>query len=65
MQVLTPKLLPASGVTLQKKLNSVLARRTIQFEPGSAVLAASGRATLDSLLRTLRPYPNAKIRVEG
>jgi outer membrane protein OmpA-like peptidoglycan-associated protein len=64
-QHLTPTPLPKSGVTLQKKLDAVLARRTIQFQPGSAVLAAGGRTTLDNLLRTLRPYPNARIRIEG
>jgi OOP family OmpA-OmpF porin len=58
-----PKPKPAGA--LQHTLNTVLARQTIQFQPGSAILTAAGKATLDRLIVTLRRYPHAKVRIEG
>ena len=59
------KPLPKAAGVLQKSLNTVLAKRTIQFEAGKTVLTSSGRATLDRLLTTLKQYPKARIRIEG
>ena len=59
------KPLPKAAGVLQRSLNAALAKRTIQFEAGKAVLTPSGRATLDRLLKTLKRYPKARIRIEG
>ena len=59
------KPLPKAAGVLQKSLNTVLAKRTIQFEAGKTVLTPSGRATLDRLLMTLKQHPKAQIRIEG
>jgi outer membrane protein OmpA-like peptidoglycan-associated protein len=55
----------SAATALQTSLNSALAAQTIQFESGSAVLTAAGRATLDRLLVSLRSHPEARVRIEG
>ncbi len=62
----TKKPEPNPVTTLQRNLNTLLAKRTIQFRAGSAVItASSGRSVLNRLLKTLKRDQKSRIRIEG
>jgi len=66
-----PPLLATSSATeishtsLQKKLNEILARSSIEFESKSATMTSSSLATLDQLITELRQSPRTAIEISG
>lgn len=55
--------LPASS--LQKKLNDILARASIEFESNTTTITPRSRATLDRLITQLRRAPHTAIEIGG
>jgi len=51
--------------SLQKKLNEILARSSIEFESTSATMTPSSLATLDQLIAELRQSPRTAIEIGG
>ena len=54
-----------SSSELQKKLNEILARSSIEFESKSAMMTPGSFATLDQLIAQLRQAPRAAIEIGG
>jgi outer membrane protein OmpA-like peptidoglycan-associated protein len=54
-----------SPASLQKKLNEILARSSIEFESKSATMTPSSLATLDQLIAELRHSPRTAIEIGG
>ena len=50
---------------LQKKLDAILARASIEFESNSTTMTPSSLATLDQLIAELRPSPRTAIEIGG
>jgi OOP family OmpA-OmpF porin len=56
---------PAPSPSLQKKLNEILSRASIEFESNSTTMTPRSRATLDQLISQLRHAPRAAIEIGG
>ena len=56
---------PASSLSLQKKLNEILSRGSIEFESNATTMTPRSRATLDQLITQLRQAPRAAIEIGG
>ncbi|HSQ50003.1 MAG TPA: OmpA family protein, partial [Nitrospiraceae bacterium] len=54
-----------SPASLQKKLNEILARSSIEFDSKSATMTPSSLATLDQLITELRQSPRTAIEIGG
>lgn len=54
-----------SPASLQKKLNEILARSSIEFESKSATMTPSSLAALDQLITELRQSPRTAIEIGG
>jgi OOP family OmpA-OmpF porin len=54
-----------SSSELQKRLNEILSRSSIEFESKSATMTPSSLATLDQLIAQLRQAPRAAIEIGG
>ncbi|CUS36847.1 OmpA family protein [Candidatus Nitrospira nitrificans] len=50
---------------LQLLLNQVLTKSSIEFEPKSATITATGQAALDQIIRLLRRAPDTPIEIAG
>ncbi|MGH7148376.1 MAG: OmpA family protein, partial [Nitrospiraceae bacterium] len=59
--------LPASSPfpSLQKKLNEILSRNSIEFESNTTTMLPRSRATLDQLIALLRRAPRTAIEIGG
>ena len=55
----------ASSLSLQKKLNEILSRGSIEFESNATTMTPRSRATLDQLITQLRQAPRAAIEIGG
>ena len=55
----------AAVPTGQERIDAVLARRTIEFEPGNATLTAAGRQTLDALAPLLLQTAGRGFEITG
>ena len=60
-----PLLAEASPSSLQKKINEILARASIEFESKSTTITPSSLATLDQLIAQLRKFPPMPIEIGG
>jgi OOP family OmpA-OmpF porin len=60
-----PSLAKAPSSSLQKKLNEILARASIEFESNSTTMTPSSLATLDQLIAELRQSPRTAIEIGG
>lgn len=56
---------PASSATLQKKLNEILSRGSIEFDSNSTTMTPHSRITLDQLITQLRQVPHTVIEIGG
>jgi OOP family OmpA-OmpF porin len=61
----TPSLAEIPSPLLQKKLDEILARSSIEFESNSTTMTASSLATLDQLMDQLRHAPRTAIEIGG
>ena len=61
----TPSLAEIPSPLLQKKLDEILARASIEFESNSTTMTPSSLATLDQLIAELRPSPRTAIEIGG
>jgi len=61
----SPSLPEASPASLQKKLNEILARGSIEFESNSTTMTPNSLATLDQLIAQLRQSPTTPIEIGG
>jgi len=61
----TPSLAEIPSPLLQKKLNEILARGSIEFESNSTTMTPSSLATLDQLIAELRQSPRTAIEIGG
>ncbi len=60
-----PSLTVVSSVSLQKKLNEILTRSSIEFESKSTTITPNSLATLDQLVAQLRQFPPMPIEIGG
>lgn len=60
-----PSLTVASPASLQKKLNEILTRSSIEFESKSSTMTPASLATLDQLTAELRQSPYTGIEIGG
>ena len=60
-----PSLAKAPSSSLQKKLNEILARASIEFESNSTTMTPSSLATLDRLIAELQQSPRTAIEIGG
>jgi OOP family OmpA-OmpF porin len=60
-----PSLAKIPSSLLQKKLDEILARASIEFESNSTTMTASSLATLDQLMDQLRQSPRTTIEIGG
>ena len=60
-----PSLTVVSPASLQKKLNEILTRSSIEFESKSTTITPSSLATLDQLIAQLRQFPPIPIEIGG
>ena len=60
-----PSLAEIPSSLLQKKLDEILARASIEFESNSTTMTPSSLATLDQLIAELRPSPRTAIEIGG
>ncbi len=60
-----PSLTVASPASLQKKLNEILTRSSIEFESKSTTITPNSLATLDQLIDQLRQFPPMPIEIGG
>ena len=60
-----PSLTEASPASLQKRLNEILARSSIEFESNSTTMTPTNRATLNQLIAELRQSPRTAIEIGG
>jgi OOP family OmpA-OmpF porin len=61
----SPSLTETSPASLQKKLNEILARGSIEFESNSTTMTPNSFATLDQLIAQLRQSPTTPIEIGG
>jgi OmpA-OmpF porin, OOP family len=61
----TPSLAEIPSPLLQKKLDAILARSSIEFESNSTTMTPSSLATLDQLIDQLRHAPRTAIEIGG
>ena len=57
--------LPAPSLSLQKKLNEILAHASIEFESNTTTMTPRARATLEQLITLLRRAPHTAIEISG
>ena len=57
--------IPAPAPSLQKKLNDILARASIEFESNTTTMTPRGRAIADQLIPLLRKAPHTAIEIGG
>jgi len=57
--------LPAPSPSLQKKLNEILSRASIEFDSNTTTMTPRSRTTLDQLITQLRPTPRTAIEISG
>jgi len=57
--------LAAPSSSLQKKLNEILSRASIEFESNTTTMLPRGSATLDKLIAQLRRAPHTAIEIGG
>ena len=60
-----PSLTDAAPASLQKRLNEILARSSIEFESKSSTITPTSFATLDQLIAELRQSPYTAIEIGG
>jgi len=60
-----PSLTVVSPASLQKKLNEILTRSSIEFESKSTTITPNSLATLDQLVAQLRQFPPMPIEIGG
>jgi outer membrane protein OmpA-like peptidoglycan-associated protein len=60
-----PSATDVSPAVLQKKLNEILARSSIEFESNSTTMTPTSLATLDQLIAELRRAPRTDIEIGG
>jgi len=60
-----PSLTEASPASLQKRLNEILARSSIEFESNSTTMTPTSLATLHQLIAELRQSPRTAIEIGG
>jgi outer membrane protein OmpA-like peptidoglycan-associated protein len=60
-----PSLTEASPASLQKRLNEILARSSIEFESNSTTMTPTSLATLNQLIAELRQSPRTAIEIGG
>jgi OOP family OmpA-OmpF porin len=60
-----PSLTQVSPALLQKKLNDILVRSSIEFESKSSTMTPASLATLDQLTTELRQFPYIAIEIGG
>ena len=60
-----PSATDVSPALLQKKLNEILARSSIEFESNSTTMTPASLATLDQLIAELRRSPRTDIEIGG
>jgi OOP family OmpA-OmpF porin len=60
-----PPLTETSPASLQKKLNEILARSSIEFESKSSTITPASLATLDQLVAEIRQSPHTAIEIGG
>jgi OOP family OmpA-OmpF porin len=58
-------ILAAPSPSLQKKLNEILSRGSIEFDSNTTTMPPRGRATLDQLIGVLRHAPQTAIEIGG
>ncbi len=61
----TPSLAKIPSPLLQKKLDEILARASIEFESNSTTMTPSSLATLDQLIAQLQQSPRTAIEIGG
>jgi len=61
----TPSLAEAPSSSLQKKLNEILSRSSIEFESNSTTMTPRSLVTLDQLIDQLRHNPRTAIEIGG
>ena len=61
----SPSLTESSPASIQKKLNEILARGSIEFESNSTTITPNSLATLDQLIAQLRQSPATPIEIGG
>ena len=61
----TPSLAEIPSSLLQKKLDEILARASIEFESNSTTMTPSSLATLDQLIAELQQFPRTAIEIGG
>src|SRR5580765_1698084 len=61
----TPSVTEVSPAILQKRLNEILARSSIEFESNSTTMTPPSLATLDQLIAELRRSPRADVEIGG
>ena len=62
---LAPTMAEASPASLQKRLNEILTRSSIEFESKSATIIPTSFATLDRLIAEMRQFPYTAIEISG
>lgn len=60
-----PSVTEVSPALLQKRLNEILARSSIEFESNSTTMTPASLATLDQLIAELRQSPRTAIEIGG
>jgi outer membrane protein OmpA-like peptidoglycan-associated protein len=60
-----PSVTDVSPASLQKRLNEILARSSIEFESNSTTMTPSSLATLDQLIAELRRSPHTAVEIGG
>jgi outer membrane protein OmpA-like peptidoglycan-associated protein len=60
-----PSVTEVSPASLQKRLNEILARSSIEFESNSTTMTAASLATLDQLIAELRRSPRTTVEIGG
>jgi OOP family OmpA-OmpF porin len=60
-----PSIAEASPASLQKRLNEILTRSSIEFESKSSTITPTSFATLDRLIAEMRQFPYTAIEIAG
>lgn len=60
-----PSVTEVSPASLQKRLNEILARSSIEFESNSTTMTPASLATLDQLIAELRRSPRTTVEIGG
>ena len=61
----TPSVTEVSPASLQKRLNEILARSSIEFESNSTTMTPTSLVTLDQLIGELRRSPRTDVEIAG